>query len=335
MNSRSFDLAASKMAAVVSLPHARDAEKLISFHLTRIAWHHNCIHSPTFWKQCQAFWQTGKCDHPQWIALYYSILSTTLFCVQNSGRYLDQFDFDSHLQTAQHLFMTMIDVLYASNFLQNLSFYAVQAIVISTEVAHNFGLSQLNATLFSAAIRIAECLGVHKIQDTVSSTLTAEEAWSEAVDKEVGKRVWCQMVVQDSFAIPFTDSYAINPTQYSTSLPSNAHDHDFVAMPDSVPTISTYTRVLASIAKLMPEFVDGLGPLGDRKSLPEQYKHVLRMDRKMREIVRTIPDFLLREGVEKESLVGWLGIARHSLAITAAEKVERPSPYTFSFPIQC
>lgn len=312
-----------------------DAEKLISFHLTRITWHHNCLHSLTFWKQCQAFWHTGKCDDPQRIALYLAVLSTTLFCVQNRANFLDQFDFDPDLQTAQHLFMAMVNVPYTRNFLQNLSFYAVQAIVISTEVAPNFGLSQLNATLFSAAIRIAECLGVHKIQDTISSTLTAEEAWSEAVDKEVGKRVWCQMVVQDYFAIPFTDSYTINPAQYSTSLPSNAHDHDLVARTDSVPTISTYTRVLATVAKLMPEFVDGLGPLSKRKSLEEQYRHVLRMDGKMRDLVRTIPGFLLRQDMEKESLVGWLKIARHSLAITASEKVSSTATINISHFHQC
>ncbi|KAH0848269.1 hypothetical protein FOPE_02225 [Fonsecaea pedrosoi] len=321
MNSQSFDFAASPMAAVATLPGCADAERLVSFHLTRITWHHNCIHSPTFWRQCQVFWQTGKCDHPQWIALYYSVLSTTLFCVQNSAQFLEECDLESGRETAQQLFKTMVEVLYTSNFLQNISFYAVQAIVISTEVAHNFGLSQLNATLFSAAIRIAECLGVHKIQDGVSPHLTAEEAWHETVEKEVGRRVWCQMIIQDYFAIPFTDSYTINPAQYSTSLPTNAHDHDLTARPDSVPTISTYTRVLATIAKLMPDFVDGLGPLNARKSLAEQYQHVLRMDQKMRDIVQTIPDFLLRHDAQKEALVGWLGIARCSLAITAAEKI--------------
>ncbi|KIW15467.1 hypothetical protein PV08_05513 [Exophiala spinifera] len=321
MNSQSFDFAASPMAAVANLPDCADAERLVSFHLTRIAWHHNCIHCPTFWRQCQAFWQTGKCDHPLWIALYCSILSTTLFCVQNSAQFLEEFDLESGLETAQQLFKTIVEVLYAGNFLQNMSFYAVQAIVISTEVAHNFGLSQLNATLFSAAIRIAECLGVHKIQDGVSPNLTTEEAWHETVEKEVGRRVWCQIIIQDYFAIPFTDSYIINPAQYSTSLASNAHDHDLAARPDSVPTVSTYTRVLATIAKLMPDFVDGLGPLNARKPLAEQYQHVLRMDQRMRNVVQTIPGFLLRHDVQKEALVGWLGIARRSLAITAAEKI--------------
>lgn len=321
MNSQAFELEGSKMANSIKLPSSRDAEKLISFHLTRIVWHHNCIHSPTFWKQCQVFWQTGKCDEPQWIALYCSILSTTAFCVQNSDRYLDQFDFDHDAQTAQQLFITMVDVLNSCNFMQNLSFYAIQAIVISTEVAHNLGLSQLNTILLSAALRIAECLGVHKIQDKISAISIPEDVWSETIDMEIGRRVWCQMVIQDYFAIPFTDSYSIKPTQYLTSLPHNAHDHDLVGRADSVPTVSTYTRVLANIAKLMPEYIDGLGPLNSRKPVQEQYEHALRMDQKMREFVSTIPDFLLRQDTERESLVGWLEIARHSLAITASEKV--------------
>jgi hypothetical protein len=309
------------MAVITSLPDHLTANVLVNFHLTHMAWHHNCLHCPTFRDQCQRFWETGKCNDPQWIALYCSVLSTSLYCLQNSGKFEQYLHNCSTIPAAQELFTAMVDVLNSSHFLQNLSMYAVQAIVISTEVAHNLGLSQLNTTLFSSAIRIAECLGLHKIEESSPSSCIAEKDWVEKVEKETGKRVWCQMIVQDHFAIPLTDTYGINPAQYSTNLPGNADDSDLESMPDSVLIISTYTRVLAQIAQIMPELADGLGPFKKRKSVREQYEHVLRMDQKMRQLVQKIPKFLLRQHQEHEARISWLCIARQSLAITSAEKV--------------
>ena len=86
--------------------------------------------------------------------------------------------------------------------------YSVQAIVISTEVAHNLGLSDLNATLSSAAIRIAQCLGLHKIINAPNPDIKTAHQWHETLERELGKRVWWQLVIQDHFAIPFTDTYS-------------------------------------------------------------------------------------------------------------------------------
>ena len=317
---QAFLFTESDLQDAVNLPNSMDAERLVSFHLKYIAWHHNCVHQPTFWGQCQDYWKTGNVHHPQWMALYCSVLSTAIFCLINSPK----FDVRLHGYTgtpdARDLFASMVNVLYYSHFLQNISIYSIQAIMISTEVAHNLGLSQLNATLISAAVRIAESLGLHKIEDTTSSSSFNGNISSENIEKEVGKRVWCQMVIQDHFAIPFTDTYCIDPAQYSTTLPKNADDHDLVDLPDSTPTISSYTRTLVTIAQLMPELAAGLGPLRHRKPVDEQYKHVLRMDQKMRQLVHGIPSFLLRQDQEQEDRLPWLEVARQSLAITSAEK---------------
>lgn len=207
INSASFDYSGSGYEVIAVLPPAEEAKKLIEFHISHIAWHHNCLHSTTFLEQCDMFWKTGKCDQHLWLALYISVLSSTVYCVQNSKRFKAALGLNLHALSPLRLFRAMIDVLYTGNFLENLSLYSVQAIVISTEIAHNLGFSQLNATLFSAAVRIAECLGLHKIEDSDISTISTTEDWLEAIEKETGKRVFCQMVVQDHFAVPFTDSY--------------------------------------------------------------------------------------------------------------------------------
>lgn len=305
-----------------ALPEPEVAKTLVSFHLENIAWHHNAIHCPGFRRQCDRFWDTGEYDHPQWLSLYSAILATSLMCLQNSWKYREAYSVDLSQYSPLSSFQAMVDILYCTNFLGDITLYSVQAIVVSTEVAHNLGLSQLNATLFSAAIRISECLGLHKISDDgpEDSNLSPEDV-EDAMEKEIGRRIWLQMIIQDHFAIPFTDSYGIHPSRYSTSIPRNSDNSSLVAAPKSTPTTSTYNRVLGEIALLMPELVDGMGSLRDPRAPQEQYAHVLKMDAKMRQTVRDIPGFLLQQNPNLEREYPWLSCARHSLAITAAEKV--------------
>lgn len=323
MNEGPFQLYGSVLESMVHLPKVTDAQKLIRFHVGHLTWHHNCFHGSTFLQQCELFWRTGRCDHALWMALYFSVLSCTVNSIQNSSKLRRLVDVDLYLATqpAQLLFSAMMQTLYNSHFLSDLSIYSVQAIVISTEVAHNLGLSQLNATLFNAAVRIAECLGIHKIKDHTTASTPTRDAWEERVEREVGKRVWCQMVIQDHFAIPFTDTYSISPMHYSTGRPMNADERNLTELPANTPTISTYVRVLVELAALMPGLADGLGPMNKRKPRREQYEHILQVDQKMRAIVNSIPPFLLRPDRAKEAQIPWLRIARRSLAITAAEKI--------------
>lgn len=86
--------------------------------------------------------------------------------------------------------------------------YSVQAIALSTEVAHNLGSSDLNATLIAAAIRLSQCMGLHNITDPPSSKIGTSGQWHETVERELGKRLWCQIVIQDHFGLCFTDSYS-------------------------------------------------------------------------------------------------------------------------------
>lgn len=321
-NNGDFQLSGSTLEPLIALPKITDAQKLIRFHISHLTWHHNCFHGATFLEQCELFWKTGTCDHPLWIALYLSVLSCTVNSIQHSGklRVLVEVDFRA-IQSAEQLFSAMMQTLYRCDFLKNISIYSVQATVISTEVAHNLGLSQMNATLFNAAVRIAECLGIHKIQNHHVPHPRTQEEWEERVEREIGRRVWCQMIIQDHFAIPFTDTYSISPMHYSTGRPLNADDHDLIDLPKEIPTVSTYVRTLVELAALMPGLVDSLGPMNNRRPRREQYERILEIDQRMRKIVQNIPSFLLRPDPLKEARVSWLGIARRSLAITAAEKI--------------
>ncbi len=94
-----------------------------------------------------------------------------------------------------------------------------------------------------------------------------------------------------------------------------------------VATGSSYVRMLARTAALIPPLLDGLGPMGARKPIPQIHDHILACDRAMRANVQKIPEFLLRDtatggaaGAAGSSLP-WLPLARRTLAISAAEKI--------------
>lgn len=276
-----------------------DAKKLVRFHIEHLVWHHNCLHAPTFLDQCNVFWTTGRCVHPLWYALYLSVLSATIFAIKTSAKSRTVIDagLDTGLPSAHDVFAAMIDALWAGNFLQDAVLHSVQAIAISTEVAHNLGFSQLNATLINAAVRLAESLGLHTIQDTHNECLDLEAS----IEIEIGKRVWCQLIIQDHFAIPFTNSYAISPAHFITPPPKNMDDDCLSEVPSNLPTVSSYVRVLLEMAALMPDLQDGLGPMKNRKPVREQYEHVLRVDTRMRATVRGFPNFLLRQDSQHEA----------------------------------
>jgi len=89
--------------------------------------------------------------------------------------------------------------------------FSVQAIVLSTRVAHNLGQSEPLANLVTSAIGIAQTMGLHKIRakpkDSGDMPSGSRLAWFESVEIEVGKRTWWQLVIQDHFSIPFTETY--------------------------------------------------------------------------------------------------------------------------------
>ncbi|CZR59837.1 uncharacterized protein PAC_09731 [Phialocephala subalpina] len=309
----------------VLLPSIPDSVKLVNFHVSHLAWHHGILHTPTFLEQCGVYWSTITYRHPLWMALYLSVLSSTTWSVQNSERLRDALGISVAEHVPRQLFEAMVETLYFEKFLEAVSMYSVQAIVLSTEVAHNLGFSDLNASLLASAIRLSQCMGLHKITEPSLSEINGSEQWHEAIEREVGKRVWCQIVIQDHFGLCFTDSYNINPKHCLTELPKNCDDYDLEELSENVPTITSYIRTLAKIAKLVPRLFDELGPLWSRKPVREQYQDVIKGDRDMRSLVGDIPSFLLREDIADQMIdKPWLDIARRSLAITAAEKLLYP-----------
>ncbi|EGY14397.1 uncharacterized protein VDAG_05561 [Verticillium dahliae VdLs.17] len=336
----------------ILLPN-NDARRLVKdFHMQHLWWHHNGFHSDTFLEQCEIFWTSGAVVHPLWMALYLAVtcvgrvnplsgdlslmlLQTSLWSLANSPRQCRELGltFDDSLIELQ--FRKLTEILYEEDFLQNPSMFSVQAITLITRLGHNLGLSQVTGNLLGAAHGIARCLGLHRIQQLPEPTSIqsdpdiaigqARSDWLEQIEIEVGKRTWWQLVIQDYFSIPFTETYAIHPAQFTTPIPRNCNDADLIEKDNTAMTSSAYTRIIAQQALLMAPALDGLGPLGSRKHSKEIYEHILRCDANMRRNIYSLPTCLLRE--EHRDSHGpvvslpWLPTARRTMAISAADKI--------------
>ncbi|KAI1370208.1 hypothetical protein F4677DRAFT_458029 [Hypoxylon crocopeplum] len=302
----------------VDVPSVSWARKLVSFHIEFLCWHHNSIHSPTFLDQCESFWESGTIAEPLWLALYFSILSTAAWCFPSNERYGSIANSKSF---AEIWYNKMISTLIENHYMGNHSIYSVQAIAISTLVAHPLGHSNTHYVLLSAATRIAQCLGLDKVKDPKSKPPCLSVAdWNNATDHESKRRIWWQLIIQDYFAVPFAETYTINTHHFSTPMPRNCDDHDLEDVPETQPTISSYCIVLAKMARIMPQLVDGAHRLS-AQGPDQQYQHVLSMDLRMRNLVSKIPPFFLRKTPEDPNWPPWVSWARQTLTISAADKI--------------
>jgi hypothetical protein len=76
---------------------------------------------------------------------------------------------------------------------------------------------------------------------------------------------------------------------------------------------------MARVAQLMPTLLEQMNAAGDDNA---KYEAVLDADRRMRQLVGTLPAAVLRaQDATEESNTPWLFTARRTFAISAADKV--------------
>ena len=191
-----------------ALPSVFLATKLVDYHLQNLCWYHNVLHTPTFLTRCENFWDHGTAPHDQWTAIYCAVLSSAAWTLSNSSP-SDDFSTAEMVELAEAMMRQTRAVLYRSDFLGRHSIWAVQAICVISMVAHSVGESDLMATLVNAGIRIAQCLGLHRIPDEGTVVSSAEEVVEVSWEREVGRRVWWKLVELDYHSMPYTGTLSM------------------------------------------------------------------------------------------------------------------------------
>ncbi|PSN64327.1 hypothetical protein BS50DRAFT_556749 [Corynespora cassiicola Philippines] len=310
-----FDESSQLSVLQLLLPSARQVWQLVDYHDGSLLWYHGSYFAPTFRAQLETFYaqHDGLIDTPsvnlQWVALLFSIMAATLACAPPARAFAWGFRDQERETLSKRWFQAIITCLNEADYTTNLTIFSCQAIATATIAAHMLGFSNTQSIHLAAAVRIAQSLALHRLgPDTCGNT----------VEKEIGRRVWCQLCSQDWFGIPFSESYLINPVYTTSEPPANCHDHDMVPLPSNTPTITSYCRFLREIAAIMPQLQDGLMSCNTPYT---RYEQVLTWDARMRSLaIRERPVFLTNVPLD-ESWPPWIPWARRALAISSSHKI--------------
>lgn len=122
-------------------------------------------------------------------------------------RLLSSLTYDTSVQCADHC---KLDYLrpYTRVIASNLPHWYILIIV-------RFSNSQ--SVLLASAVRIAQALGLHRLTRTKRGSYESDgENATDVVQKELGRRIWHQLAVQDWFSVPFSETYCepVRPMHY-------------------------------------------------------------------------------------------------------------------------
>ena len=186
------------------LPNLATSRKLVDFHLEQLAWYHNTIHVPTFMNCCETFWHSGAMPDPQWLPLYLSVLSSSIWTLTNSSSHNGSGEMSPN--SCQAMFELATAEIFRTNSLGRHTIYSVQAVCICAMVGNVLDSSDQMTVLVNAAIRIAQCLGLHRIPNEPERWID----WPTTVHREVGRRIWWKLVELDYHSMPYTGTLSMS-----------------------------------------------------------------------------------------------------------------------------
>ncbi|KIW82414.1 hypothetical protein Z517_05441 [Fonsecaea pedrosoi CBS 271.37] len=297
----------------ILLPSRRQVYQLVDYHSDCMLWFHGSYFVPTFSQELAAFYTDhgGKFDSKgltlQWVALLFSIMAGTITSAPAHEARKWGFDESEARLLSQKWYKAVVVALNAANYSAHHSLHAVQAITTLTNTAHMLGHSNAQSVMLASAVRIAQSLGLHRLDD---------DAPGGAVELETGRRVWQELCTQDWFSTAFSESYSINPL-HSTSLPPQNCDDDLNVLDESEPTVTSFCRFLSKIAAIMPALQDAMAL---SNTLYTKHEAVLVHDKKMRSLATGRPSFLANTAVDTTwpCYIPW---ARRAIAMSSAHKI--------------
>ncbi|SCO91979.1 uncharacterized protein FRV6_16107 [Fusarium oxysporum] len=277
-----------------------DARSLLAIHEKHLTWMHNTVHMPTFLREFDENILKIECDS-NWVALYYALLSQTLYHLDNN--YLSSLPqpiiVDS--KASRTLFDKSREMLHKAEFMDKHKLSSVQTICLLVQVAHNFDKSDLTCVLVSAAIRIAQCLNLHRLGQDDHNVVCHGDI-NSVIDREVRKRVWWFLVRYDWLQIPFQNTCQIHYSQFNTQMPANCHDDEERMIKDGrvdvhpaeISTITTWTNCLAQMSVVMWRHHDHMLRKGSTETddIDGRYDEVIRADEEIKSLYLSWSDTL-------------------------------------------
>lgn len=313
------------------LPSLDHIWKLVDYHEAYLLWYHCCYHGPTFRGELESAiaGQEDKTSlnvnglHLQWLALLFSIMAASLTC--SSERRLKEWGFHKSEATklSMQWYKAAITSLNHGEWMLNHDVYSVQTITTLTMSAHPLGRSTELSILLGAAVKVAQALGL----DTLDYNATLEDIDKTSpqdqrhrlIKRELGRKLWSHLCVQDWTSLPFAGSHNINPCHFTTTLPSSRDYLTMEPLPATFPTYISYGNYLFEIAKLVVRHHEATL----QATTPfTEYQSILDYDTQMRNLAtKGMPRYFhVMEPVDT-MWPEWVHWARSSLTVCFAHKI--------------
>ncbi|KXT00895.1 hypothetical protein AC579_9279 [Pseudocercospora musae] len=296
------------------LPDQQLVMSLVDYHLEFLLWYHGSFHGPSFRRQLSEFFEhhRGQIQQPdvdmQWVAVLFAVLCGSICCGSKSALSCWGFHETEQELLSRKWHHAVVTCLNQARYMARPSIRSCEAIATLTICAHMLGCSNQQAVLLASAVRIAQSLGLHRLDDTSPKT----------VDRETGRRVWTQLCSQDWFSIPFSECYLVNPIYSRTLQAVNCDDVTLELLPEDVPTVTSYCTYLHRIAALMPQLQDAITISNTSYT---KYEQVMKFDKKMRTLAsEERPGFLCNVPLAP-FWPKWVTWARSAAAISSAHKI--------------
>ena len=313
------------------LPSLEHIWQLVDYHEIYLLWYHCCYHGPTLRAELESVIaeQDDKSTlivrglDLQWLALLFSIMAGALTC--SSEARLHEWGF-SNLEAEKlsaEWYRAAITSLHHGQWTAAHSLYSVQAITTLTMSAHPLGRSAELSVLLGSALKIAQALGLDKLQDDAAldsiNESSSREQRHRSTQRELGRRLWCQLCVQDWMSLPSAGSHNIHPRHFTTTKPSKRDHLTMRPLPDTTPTYTSYTNYIFDVAKLVVQQHEAVL----QSTTPfTKYQHVLAYDMRMRTLAtKAMPRYFHVVEPVDAAWPAWVHWARSSLTVCFAHKI--------------
>lgn len=305
--------------------------KLVNYHEAYLLWYHCCYHGPTFRSELEGVIAeqedkttllVGDLD-AQWLALLFSVMAGSLTCTPEWRLRDWGFSQQEAVKLSMQWYRASITCLNHGEWTAEHRLYSVQAVTTLAMSAHSLGQSSELSILLGAALKIAQTLGLDKISHNAAvdeiDASSSNDQRHRSLNREIGRKLWSQLCVQDWMSLPFAGSHHINPSHFTTTKPSSRNHLTMEHLPATFPTYISYGNYIFEIAKLVVRHHEATL----QSTTPfTKYQHVLDYDAQMRDLAtKGMPRYFhVLEPVDA-LWPEWVHWARSSLTVCFAHKI--------------
>ncbi|KAK5027878.1 hypothetical protein LTS07_006754 [Exophiala sideris] len=288
-------------------------DAILAFQKDEVAWMHNVLHVPTFIAEWTERRKQPRDRCTALDALYLSLMATGLYYMSSDQH--EQIGIRAGYRLSEKLYHQAVMVLDLVDFMSehcskvqawsaricvkaDQLVYSLQAICVFLPCAYGFGEHKRALVLLSAATNIAQCMQLHRLDS--SSALSGSTATDQVLQLEIKRRIWCFLVIQDTYLIAAKKTYNVILEHCTTSLPAHIEEpagtstiEELNVLPLENVTQNSYILLHYHLSRIFRTLHSRTGPPPtERPSLDRLYQRVLEADEQLTDFMELAPSWV-------------------------------------------